>query len=113
MSYKEIRDQTRKKKLSPEKKASIASKCEALDDIEELVKKKYNGIKNLYDDLNDPENIIPNRDEIRKSLNNLLLVEEKVKYNEMVQEYETKTEEYKLIIESLIKVIEILLDINS
>lgn len=118
MRYADLKKQARKKqqhdpKMTDSPQNKPASPNTVDDDIEELVKDKFKGIKEFYDDIKDPNNIVPNRDAIRKSLNDLLLVEEKVKYNDMILEYEKKITDYKLIIESFIKIIEALLNING
>lgn len=81
--------------------------------IEELVITKYEGIKELYDNINDPDNKVPNKEEIKQSLNDLLLAEEKIKYNEKEIVYQKQIKQYVKIIDSLINIVEILLHIND
>lgn len=81
--------------------------------LEEMVTEKYKGIKRFYDDINDPSSVVPNREELKKSMNDLLVADEKAKYSELVYTSGKKTEKYIRIIDSLINIIELLLHIDQ
>ncbi len=81
--------------------------------LEDLVKDKYKGIKQFYDDINDPTKIVPNREELKQSLNDLLLAKEKVKFNEMILQYDDRIKKYKTVVEALLQIVDLLLHINE
>lgn len=113
MKYKDIKKQARGESCPQEKQDQININKLADEDLEKLVVDKYKDLATFYEDVNDPNNVIPERDEIRQSLHNLLLAEEKVKYTEMENQYKQIIEEYKRIVQLLLQSLTILSNIKE
>lgn len=118
MKYSELKKQNKEKEenqkiLSPLSSLPKTDNSDRLQCVEELVKEKYQELECFYKDINDPDNIVPNREELRKSLNSLLLAEEKIKFNEMVSQYDKQISQYKKIIINLLEIFKTLIHIGD
>ena len=100
MRYKDLkqaaRDGTKMDKPSAPKMPPVES-----DVIEKIVSDKY-GLKMFYEDIKDPKNNVPHREELLSSMNNLFFAEEHVKNKETIKRLIA-------VIDSLVSTIKVLL----